>query len=259
MTARRLKDVDFPRWDRRRWGLAMAGTLLWPGTGAAQDAPAWAREGRVQLDYDVAAQARGLPLRASSRLQWRRSAGTYEAELDLRAALLGTRTQRSSGLWDAQGLRPQTFSDQARRLRRYELDWNTQRYRFFREASMVHEGALRPGTQDRLSLFFAIAAWAHQQSTWTLSTALTLPVLAQTATEDWRFDWAATETLDTPAGRMLTQRLERVPRDAGDTRMTLWLAPTAGLLPARILLQESNGDQVDQRLRSAAGIPIHAS
>jgi len=239
--------------NRRVWLAACAAGLAGlpaHAQGAAHSSP-WPSP--LQLDYDVSGQARGIPYRATSRLRWQLSGNRYEAELYMHVRLLGGRTQTSSGLWTGDGLRPERYVDQARRERRYDLDWAQQRFRFSREGQLVHEGALHASVQDRLSVFFALALQAGQRP---LPARSTTPwqvwVINQRGPESWSYtDHGAVRT-ETPAGSRQTRQLERLPGEHNDTQMTLWLDEALGWLPARILLQDPNGDVADQRLRLAS-------
>lgn len=238
-----------PRWSRRTWLKALTAGGAWPLMAGAQEVQTpWPQT--LVLEYDVSGQARGLPYRASSQLTWNGQADRYEAQLDMRIRLLGRRTQRSSGRWSLAGMQPALFIDQARRERRFEIDGLRQQFRLFREGELVREGPLAPGSQDHLTLFFELALRAHRQAGRFTPEPWVVPVMGHHGAEPWTFVWKGAERLDIPAGHLPTQRLERQPREPEDTHMSLWLHEALGWLPVRILLQDPNGDVVDQRLRS---------
>lgn len=248
-----------PCWNikRRAWiVVALAGCSTVVGRTSFASAPAtlpWPN--RLQLDFDVSGQARGLPYRATSRLTWQLDADRYEAQLDMQARFVGTRTQTSKGLWRNGLLMPEQHVDQARTERRYELDWAQRRFEFWREGQRIREGTLETGTQDRLSVFFALAlqAWGRLSSgSAHLSDPWAVQVLNQQGAEAWSFAERGPEQLTTPAGTWETRQLERLPGPHNDTRMTLWLSRSHGWLPARIRLADPNGDVVDQHLRSVS-------
>jgi hypothetical protein len=218
-----------------------------PGAVLASAALPWSRA--WVLDYEVSGRARGVPYRASSQLRWEARDSAYTAVLEMRAPLVGTRTQRSEGRIDDRGtLRPDRFTDQARREHRYELEWARQRYRYVREGEPLREGALPAGTQDRLSLFFQLGGWAAAQAP-RGEASVELPVLGRGGAEPWAFRLTGREAVDTPAGALDAWRLERQIRAPDDTAITLWLAPALQYLPARLLLEDDEGHRVDQRLR----------
>jgi hypothetical protein len=59
------------------------------------------------------------------------------------------------------------------------------------------------------------------------------------------------EKITLPAGSYNALRLIRLPRQPYDLTVEIWLAPALGYLPARIRLTQSNGDFIDQQLRSS--------
>lgn len=225
------------------------------GTAQAQPPAALPWPARLQMDFDVTGQARGLPYRASSRLAWQSQDGRYEAQLEMRARFVGSRNQTSTGRWQDEQLMPERYVDQARVERRFQLDWARQRFEFWREGQLVREGPLDRGTQDRLSVFFALA-WQAQRRLSTPTADAGDPwqvrVINQEGAEIWSFADRGAERLDTPAGTLDTRQLDRLPGDHNNTGMTLWLSRSHGWLPARIRLTDPNGDVVDQRLRLAS-------
>lgn len=242
---------------RRSWIVATLGGLSVVSAHAQHDIASagspW--PARLQLDFDVSGQARGLPYRATSRLAWQSEAGRYEAQLEMRARFVGARTQTSRGRWRESQLIPEQYVDQARTERRYELDWTQQRFQFWRDGQLVREGALEAGTQDRLSVFFALALQARRRlaerpaatrDPWTVQ------VINQQGADLWSFTDRGPQRLETPAGSFDTRQLERQPGPYDDTAMTLWLSQQHAWLPARIRLEDPNGDVVDQRLRQAS-------
>jgi hypothetical protein len=232
------------------WSAASVGTAL----ASPPAALPWPT--RLQLDFDVVGQTRGLTYRATSRLAWFNDAQRYQAQLEMRVRLIGSRTQTSTGLWRDGQLMPERHIDQARTERRYELDWTQQRFQFWRKGQLVREGPLEAGTQDRLSVFFALALQARQRlgkgsadphDPWSV------PVINQQGAQTWSFADRGPQRLETPAGTFDTRQLERLPGPHNDdTGITLWLSRSHEWLPARIRLADPNGDVVDQHLRLAS-------
>lgn len=196
--------------------------------------------------YDVSGSAKGIPYRASGTLGWKSRGQRYEATMVLSATFFGSRTQSSQGTLTPQGLRPDTFIDRARKERRLDMDWTRSSF-----TSNTPDTALPlpTGAQDRLSLFFQLGyLLAGQKSPPAPGQSWSLPVLSPAQAQTWTFTWKGTETLDLPAGKLSTWKLEREARHTGDTRMTLWFAPNLHFIPVRIRLVEEDGDTVDQRL-----------
>jgi hypothetical protein len=203
----------------------------------------------AQWTYDVSGRAKGLPYRASATLHWAHDGRRYQARMQFKALLVGTRTQTSEGAWTVTGLQPHLFVDESRRTRRSTFAWTQQQYRYERADRPPATFPLEPDTQDRLSLFFHLGqSLARRGAAPAGGTVLTVPVAGSSGVQQWQFRFAGTETLALPAGAFVVWKLERRPREAGDTAMELWFSPESGFLPVRLRLTESDGDEMDQRL-----------
>lgn len=214
---------------------------LWGLPGYAQALPATG-----EWTYDISGQAKGIPYRASATLSWQREAQRYTAQLTMRALLVGQRSQTSQGTLDAHGLRPLSFVDKGRKERRYTLDWPAQRYNVS-PGETAHP--LPSGSQDRLSLFLQLGSvLAQLPGPPSAGLSWNLPVLGGGGAQTWTFAWQGVETLDLPAGRQTAWRLDRAPREPGDSQISLWFAPALQFVPVRIRVREADGDAVDQRL-----------
>ena len=200
----------------------------------------------IRLGYELTGQIRGLRYSADAVLDWRQDGRDYQAQMDVSAFLIGSRSQTSTGRISARGLQPGRFVDRSRRDRITEFDHEGG---LVRTPASDHGLAMPDGIQDRLSVFVQIAIELSALSQppgpgdrWTL------PVAASREIERWTFDWQGVEVLELPAGRLLTWHLARQPLSAGETRIDIWLAPELGLMPARLRLLQENGDSMDQRL-----------
>ena len=64
--------------------------------------------------------------------------------------------------------------------------------------------------------------------------------------ENWPIETIGDETIRTAQGYLETRHFKRLPRHDGDLRrIDVWLAPSLGWLPARIMQTEPNGTQVE--------------
>lgn len=200
----------------------------------------------ARLRYDVSGSAKGFPYRAQATLSWTRNGQRYDARLELKVPLLGTRLQHSQGHWDAQGLRPDRFVDQARKTSQIDFDWREQRLMVAGQPAWT---PLPTGTQDRLSLFLQLA---HTLATLAqpprTGQVWTVHVASPNDVQDWHFAFEDAQAQDLPAGRFDTWKLQRSPRHPNDQRVELWFAPTLQHLPVRMRITQPNGDAVDQRL-----------
>ena len=234
---------------RRHLLLGLSAAGLWPGlalpVARADNGPwRWPAPGRWR--YQVDGRVRGLPYRASARLDWQHDERQYLAELSMSMWLLGERRQRSQGELGPEGLRPVQFLDSSRRTREWRMDWPQAR---FQAPERDEPLPLPRGAQDRLSLFFQLGGLLSRwPSPPPAGHRWLLPVLGRRGSEDWTFVAAGNETLSLPVGEVATWKVERPPHSAQDLRSELWFAPAWQQLPVRIRLTEANGDVVDQRL-----------
>lgn len=230
---------------------AETGTALKP----ARASEAWVFDPQrlpasVRLHYRVASNQ--FPYRLSGELLWRHDRQHYQAQLSFGAFGL-SRTQTSSGLIEADGLAPERFLDQARSAASARFDRAQGKISFSNHAPDL---PLQPGAQDRLSVLVQIGALAASApGRFQSGVALSFQTVGASGGEPWRFTVEKSETLNLPDGPQPTWKLARQPREAGDQRVEVWLAPALGYLPARIRITEANGDTIDQvwQSSSAAG------
>lgn len=219
------------------------------GAGASTAPPPVRLPLPVKLSFDVAGQAKKFDYQARAELVWQHDGARYEARQEISAFLVGSRTQRSTGMVTAQGLQPERFGDKSRSERAAHFDYPRSRVIF---SANTPEAAIGPGAQDRLSVFIQLAGLlAATPDRFVPGTQLTLTTVSATSADRWTFTVEATETLNLPAGALPTLKLQRLPRRDYDQKAELWLAPSMGYLPARIKITQASGDFADLRLRSS--------
>jgi hypothetical protein len=229
-----------------------------PEHGAAQTAPptAFRIAAPARLNYEVQGQIRGIAYQAQAELLWRHDAKHYDARLDIEVPLIGTRRQTSAGSIGAAGLAPPRFSDKARS----ELAAHFVRPEGGGPGHVVFsantpQAPLEPGAQDRLSVFLQLGAMlAAAPERYPTGSTIALQIVGPRDADLWRFEVGASERLALPYGEVDATLLSRAPPREYDTRVDLWLAPSLGGLPVRILLTRPRGERLDLRLR-ALGSP----
>lgn len=204
----------------------------------------------ARLTFDVAGQAKGFDYHAGAELLWQHDGHGYQLRQQIKAFLVGSRAQTSSGLVTESGLVPQRFSDQGRSEKSAEFDFAAEQARFTPAAPPAPIGA---GAQDRISVFLQLSALlAAAPGHYPSGSEITFTTVGSSDAQRWTFRVQDSETLELPLGAVPALRLERLPRHAGDQQATLWLAPSLGYLPARIRLTQANGDFADLRLQAQA-------
>lgn len=204
--------------------------------------------GSVELLYDISGQAKSLRYSADARLRWQVDGSRYEAELEISAFLVGSRVQTSRGRLGAAGLEPERFGDRRRSTEKAaHFDNASQRIRF---SSNAPDAPLRPGAQDRLSVFLQLAGLLNARpEAYADGAHLSLQVAGTGSAEEWRFHIGPLQDVQLPAGQVSARKLTREPRHEHDSRIEIWLAPALQHLPVRIRVTEADGGQADQRLR----------
>ena len=200
----------------------------------------------AHLVYDVQGTAKGIRYQASGELNWVVQDGRYDARMEVKMFLLGSRVQTSTGTLGPDGLRPERFADIRRGERAAHFERDAGRIRF---SSNAPEAPLQAGAQDRLSLFLQIAGLL-QATPRHDGEVMSFQVAGTGGAETWRFEVGPEETLALPAGEVVARRVVRRPRETHDTTVEMWFAPTLHHLPVRLRLTQANGDVADQLLRT---------
>ncbi len=203
----------------------------------------WPPSGR--LSYAVTAMRGGAAYEATGVLNWQADGDRYELRLVWRAFIF-SREQSSTGRMAADGLHPERFAERTRSERAAHFDESAGRVRF---SANTPDAPLRPGTQDRLSLFLQLAGrFNATPQAFAPGTQIRLPVAGTREVEEWTLTVEGRETLELPAGTTHTVKLQRLPRREFDQKVEIWLEPARGHLPVRIRLTDPNGDVADQQL-----------
>ena len=209
----------------------------------------------TQINYKLTGQERGLNYHASGSLKWQAKAGTalpkaYEAELRVKAFLVGSRVWRSVGQLSENGLSPTRYSDSWRGERAAHFETDAQKISF---SGNLPSAPLLPGAQDQVSLFIQMAATVSAQS---FAPGAELNVQTATARDavNWTLTYKADEFIDVNGDRLETQRWVCLPRGKFDSQIEMWLAKAKGGLPARIKITQVSGNFIDMEMRSSEAL-----
>ena len=200
----------------------------------------------TRLHYDVTGNVKGIGYKAQGTLDWAVADGRYEARMEMRVLLLGSRSQTSIGHVGPNGLMPERFADKSRSEKAAHFDAAQQRIRF---SSNAPEAPLQPGAQDRLSLFLQLASLLQARpQAYATGQTVDMQVAGTGDAPVWRFDVGEESTISLPAGEFKVRHLVRQPRKEFDSTVEMWLAPSLHHLPVRLRVKQSNGDVADQQL-----------
>lgn len=210
----------------------------------------------TQINYSLTGEERGLTYHATGALKWQVKAGddlpkSYEAELRVRAFLVGNRVWRSVGQLSEGGLAPKRYSDSWRGERAAHFETDQQKISF---SGNLPSAPLLPGAQDQVSLFIQMAAAVASQN---FTTGAELMIQTATARDavNWTLTYKADEFIEVNGNRLETQRWLCLPRGKFDSQIEMWLAKSLAGLPARIKISQVSGNFIDMEMRSSEPLP----
>ncbi|MEI7785463.1 MAG: DUF3108 domain-containing protein [Betaproteobacteria bacterium] len=219
-----------------------------PSPPAAERRLALAVPGSARLNYELSGRARGFNYSANGQLDWEHDGQRYQARLTVSSFLLPSRSQTSVGEIGPDGLSPRRYADRSRGELAVHFQPELGRISFSANNPPV---PWQPGAQDRLSLTLQLAAMlAGDPGHFAPGATLSILTASSRNVEPWDFTVMGSESLSLPIGTQTALRLKREPRHPYDQTIEIWFAPALGYLPVRILLNQGNGDLVDQRLAS---------
>lgn len=203
----------------------------------------------VTLSYDVKGTRKGVSFPASSTIRFSHDGQSYEARLEIKALLVGSRTQTSKGRVDpVAGLQPLRFGDKTKSELATHFDRSRQPASL-RFSANTPDLPLQAYTQDRLSVLFQLAAMlSGDPQRWQQGAVLSVHTAGPRDADIWQFKIGAAEELALPVGSRSAVRLVRQPTHTYDNLVEVWLAPELGHLPVRVRWTQANGDVVDQQL-----------
>lgn len=231
---------------------------------------------QFRLDFSAQATLGPLSLDGDTELTFQRSDGRYTLRSDTRAPMVGAE-QRSSGRIVVEGaagtrrvlLMPAEFVERSgrREPRTVRIEEAGGRVSF--SANAGQPATAPAGLQDRLSLLVqagqqlrigiesgALAASGAAPQAGASGeaaaskAAIDIPVAGARRISTYRLLLRGAETLDLPAGRIETWKLER-PRDADHDGLEAWVAPALCWLPVRLRFTDERGTVIENRLRAA--------
>ena len=212
----------------------------------------------TQINYKLVGQERGLIYNASGSLKWQVQAANdkgapraYEAELQVRAFLVGSRVWRSTGALTDNGLAPLRYADRWRGERAAHFETANQKISF---SGNMPSAPLQAGAQDQVSLFIQMAAAVTAKNYEPGSQLMVQTATARDAV-NWTLTFQSTEEIVVDGKQLETQRWVCLPRGKYDSQIELWLSPAHGGLPLRIKISQVNGNFIDMEMRNTETLP----
>ena len=210
----------------------------------------------TQINYRLTGQERGLTYHATGSLKWQVKAGTevprpYEAELRVKAFLVGSRVWRSVGQLSENGLSPARYSDSWRGERAAHFEADSQKISF---SGNTPSAPLQAGAQDQVSLFIQMAAAVAGQN-FKVGSELNVQTATARDAVNWTLTYKSDDIIDLKGDRVETQRWVCLPRGKFDSQIEMWFAKSQGGLPVRIKITQVSGNFIDMEMRDSETLP----
>lgn len=185
------------------------------------------------------------PYTGTAELVWQRDGDAYVTQLFIRKFGLNLQTWTSKGTVTAQGLTPDAFV--SKRIGASETT-----ARFLRPQSQIKfsantpDAVLQVGAQDQLSVFMQLAGMlAAEPQKWSTGKTITFQAVGDRYAEEWTFEASAQESVKLASGTVPSTKFTHAPTAERSQKLELWYGPSAGYVPLRIRITESNGDFLD--------------
>ena len=233
----------FPSWSDS----ASNAQMVMPSIPTPPTPSNWQQQESVHLRYEVSGQTHHFPFNFPGEIVLQLSQPHYKAKFEISHILLGTRTQISEGEFlVSTGVVPDRFVDKIKSEDSVVFNRANNLLEF---TSKVTPEPLEPFAQDQLSVIFQLGYWiASHLGQLPLGGSTTIQLVSKKNVEVRNYEFMGSEILNLPIGRIEAFKIIRVPRSSNDQRATVWLVKNNGLNLARLLLEEQNGDFIDQKL-----------
>lgn len=189
-------------------------------------------------------------------IHWFSDGQRYEMVVSVPLPFVGTFSWTSKGHVDAFGLAPDQYIEQRGRRAADIAVFNRENKQivFTRTPNSL---ALPDGAQDRFSMVMQLASLVRGNPTaYTPGVTREFYVADNDSGETWPITTIGDETVNTDHGYVSARHFMRLPRHDGDKRrIDVWLAPSLGWLPVRLVQTEPNGSQFELVWRGALTVP----
>ena len=202
----------------------------------------------------------------TGEIDWMVDGNNYRLYINIPYAFIGPFVFESRGTVDAYGIAPGIYWTQrgtkAPRYSRFDRNEKGEGRMFFSEKPEFTPTIL-PGTQDRFSLMFQLAALLNGDSKIDEAGSIRgIPVVDYNTLEMWNFkSYGETTSEDIPSlGKSVNRHYALMQRESDPYKrqVDIWLAKDLEWLPGRIRSQESNGRVLELVFKQKNPIPSQA-
>ncbi|MGU7840417.1 DUF3108 domain-containing protein [Burkholderia sp. AW33-5] len=179
-------------------------------------------------------------------IHWRTDGRTYDLSVSMPVPFVGPFSYRSEGRIDAFGVAPDRYVEK-RGKRPEDIAIFNREIRQVVFTRTPNNAPLPDGVQDRFSMLMQLSGLVRgNPSAYRPGVTQQFFVIDNNNGETWPITVIGDEDVQTQAGIVRARHFMRLPRRDGDTRrIDMWLAPSLGWLPARLVQSEPNGSQIE--------------
>ncbi|WP_213780433.1 DUF3108 domain-containing protein [Caballeronia sp. dw_276] len=192
-------------------------------------------------------------------IHWINSAQHYEMVVSIPLPFVGPYVYSSKGHIDGFGIAPEQYSEQrGRRAADITVfDRTTKQLVYTRTPNSQ---PLADGAQDRFSVVMQLASLVRgSPDTYKPGVVRQFSVADNDSNEIWPIETVGDENVQARDGNVQARHFTRLARRDGDRRrLDIWLAPSIGWLPVRIVQTEPNGLQMELLWRGKLQPPTPA-
>ncbi|CCD37644.1 unnamed protein product [Candidatus Paraburkholderia kirkii UZHbot1] len=217
--------------------------------GAAAPAPAAASGDRIsvppsgELRYDTLVN--GM-MNQTGTIHWSNDGQHYQMVVSIPLPFVGPYVYSSKGHIDGFGIAPEQYSEQRGRRAADIAIFNRETKQIVYTKTPQSQ-PLADGAQDRISVVMQLSSLVRgAPDKYKPGVTRRFSVADNDSNEIWSIETVGDENVQARGGFATARHFTRLPRKEGDRRkLDIWLAPSIGWLPVRILQTEPNGMQIE--------------
>ena len=196
-----------------------------------------------ELRYDTLVN--GM-MNQTGTIHWSNDGQHYEMVVSIPLPFVGPYVYSSKGHIDGFGIAPEQYSEQRGRRAADIAIFNRETKQIVYTKTPQSQ-PLADGAQDRFSVVMQLASLVRgAPDKYKPGVTRQFSVADNDSNEIWPIETVGDETVQARGGFTTARHFTRLPRKQGDRRkLDIWLAPSIGWLPVRILQTEPNGMQIE--------------
>ncbi|MFM0519324.1 DUF3108 domain-containing protein [Caballeronia jiangsuensis] len=196
-----------------------------------------------ELRYDTLVNG---VMNQTGTIHWINDSQHYEMVVSIPLPFVGPYVYSSKGHIDGFGIAPEQYSEQRGRRAADIAIFNRETKQIVYTKTPQSQ-PLADGGQDRFSVVMQLASLVRgAPDKYKPGVTRQFSVADNDSNEVWPIETVGDETVQARGGFTTARHFTRLPRKEGDRRkLDIWLAPSIGWLPVRILQTEPNGMQIE--------------